>query len=424
MAFQTTGNVYNDLDAIRRLHPRNWSGARDAIIQSYGLREVEEDEGRKNWYRTNRDGELEGLRLGDSEGAGQDDELLQFLNGGGQWGATTGNGGGVIPGNESQVWSSYRLDENSVPDPAGGFTTSYNTLLANAQNAQADNFGGGLGGIIGRAVERYAENPAISIPLTVMGLQGLAGAAGSAGVGAENAVAGGLEYSGIVDAFEWGSAASGAAVSAESAVAGGLEYAGVPSAVGGAEGGALATGAGTASAAELMGPSAVELGVPGATGYTAPYAAEAAGAAVAPATVQAAVAASGAGTAAGGAGLDQFTNFVPTPEYGALNFTPPASGIYGAEPSILSRALDWAKNNQMLASAGVTVGGGIINRALAPTPKEQADAAFQAKLQAENQAAEARRARNRFNLNLNRLKPTGTVLRRPGIISGSMPRPT
>ena len=310
----------------------------------------------------------------------------------------------------------------TINSPSGHVLVPYTSALAFAQQKKAGSWSESmktLGPMLALGAGAFMASPLA------------AAGAGAAGVGAESAVAGGLEYSGIVDAFEWGSAASGATVGAaeggsiatgagvgaESAVVGGLEYAGVPSVAAPALASAGAV-TGTAGAAELMGPSAVELGVPGATGYAAPYAVEAAGAAVAPATVG--NAATGASTGAGAnAELGQFMNSFS----GTMNSAP---GTFTTDlvdgGGILSSVIDWAQKNQMLASAGVTVGGGIINRALAPTPKEQADAAFQAKLQAENQAADARRSRNRFNLNLNRLKPTGAVLRQPGIIRGSMPR--
>ena len=326
-----------------------------------------------------------------------------------------------VIGAASAAWQPYqtvedvpigqRLSDGSFRAPSGHALTPRNAALAFARSSES-------------GFNKFMENLPVAMALGGLGAGAgaLAGAGAGAGVGAESAVAGGLEYSGIVDAFEWGSAASGATVGAaeggsiatgagvgaESAVVGGLEYAGVPSVAAPALASAGAV-TGTAGAAELMGPSAVELGVPGATGYAAPYAASLDAATLAPATV--ATATTGASTGAGEMfGLTGMEGVAP-----AAGGAFPGSGI-------LSSVIDWAKANPVLSNSAVTVAGGLIKGALAPTPKEQADAAFQAKLQAENQAADARRSRNRFNLNLNRLKPTGAVLRQPGIIRGSMPR--
>lgn len=108
---------------------------------------------------------------------------------------------------------------------------------------------------------------------------------------------------------------------------------------------------------------------------------------------------------------------------GAAGYDPSlVSGASQSTGGLLDAAIDWAKNNQTLASTGVTVAGGIIKGAMSPTPKEQADAVMQAKLQAETQAAAAKRASNRLeNISLSRLRPTGATLQRPtGLIAGAM----
>lgn len=119
-------------------------------------------------------------------------------------------------------------------------------------------------------------------------------------------------------------------------------------------------------ATQLMGPGALELGVPGATGYAAPYAA------------------SGNG--------------------------------------IIDSVIGWAKANPILASTATNVAGGLVKGLMSPSPKEQADAVYQAKVDADLKEANARRANNNLSgINLDRLKPTGAALQRPGIVNSAMP---
>lgn len=249
--------------------------------------------------------------------------------------------------------------------------------------------------------------------------------------------------------------------------------------------------AGGGAASELMGPSALELGVPGATGYAAPAAGAVGGGgalanvgtqqaadALAQSTYNAAAAAGVPGydptlifdafdalpdsalTGSAG-GLEQFTNFVPSAEYAAGSGTSAvggslatgagqaadaiaqstydaaaAAGVPGYDPTLiagtagsgtsasgglLDSVINWAKGNPQLASTGLAVGAGLVRGAMSPSPQEQANAIYQAKLQAEVQAADAKRARNRMeNINLERLRPTGAMLQRPGILRNVM----
>lgn len=100
------------------------------------------------------------------------------------------------------------------------------------------------------------------------------------------------------------------------------------------------------------------------------------------------------------------------------------SGFGGGEKSLVDSVIDWAKGNQQLASTGLTVAGGFIKGAMSPSPEE----VFKAKADAEAQAlAEKRQFGQIRGINLDRLKPTGRVLRQsgslpPGLINRAMVR--
>lgn len=91
-----------------------------------------------------------------------------------------------------------------------------------------------------------------------------------------------------------------------------------------------------------------------------------------------------------------------------------------SEPGLVDKVLNWADKN---SGALITTAGGFLRGAMAPSPEEQANAVYQAKLKAELEAAEAkRRANNLRGINLNRLQPTGAQIRQQpqGLIRGRM----
>lgn len=96
------------------------------------------------------------------------------------------------------------------------------------------------------------------------------------------------------------------------------------------------------------------------------------------------------------------------------------TGAAGTAPGggLIETVINGAKSVWTKApGAVVATVGGLLKGAMEASPEEQAQAVYGAKLSAELQAADARRARNRLeNINLSRLKPTGVKLRQPGMI--------
>ena len=137
----------------------------------------------------------------------------------------------------------------------------------------------------------------------------------------------------------------------------------------------------------------------------------------------------GAATVGSGAGVGAESAVVGSLEYsgipslGVVNTGAGLGESFFGPDSIIGKVINWANNHQFLASTATNVGAGLIKGAMAPTPEEQARAVYQAKLDAENRAKDAARERNRLGgVHLNRLRPTGATVRRPGIINNTLSR--
>ena len=92
----------------------------------------------------------------------------------------------------------------------------------------------------------------------------------------------------------------------------------------------------------------------------------------------------------------------------AADITAGVSGGTNAT-SLVDDLIKWGKNNQLLASTGLNLAGGLIKGAMAPTPEEQARAIADERLRIE----EANRAATRIPAP-RWPKPTGRMLRQPG----------
>ena len=89
----------------------------------------------------------------------------------------------------------------------------------------------------------------------------------------------------------------------------------------------------------------------------------------------------------------------------------------------MDAALQWAKENPILASTVLGMGGGFIRAAMEPTAGENAADIYNAKTQAELAELQGRQNLNSLRgVNVNRLKPTGVFLKNAptGIINRSM----
>ena len=99
-----------------------------------------------------------------------------------------------------------------------------------------------------------------------------------------------------------------------------------------------------------------------------------------------------------------------------------AANMGGSSWGWFDTATKWAKDNQLLASTGLNVAGGLIKGAMTPSPQEQAKALADAKVESETRLADARRANNNLiGLNVSRVAPRpGARLVRPGIINNNI----
>lgn len=111
----------------------------------------------------------------------------------------------------------------------------------------------------------------------------------------------------------------------------------------------------------------------------------------------------------GGADVSGYETMPSLPPY-----TPPQ------EPGLVDKVLNWADKN---SGSLIMNAGGFLRGAMAPSEEEKASALYQAKLEAELEAADAkRRANNLRGINLSRLRPTGVQIRQNpvGLIRGRM----
>lgn len=83
--------------------------------------------------------------------------------------------------------------------------------------------------------------------------------------------------------------------------------------------------------------------------------------------------------------------------------------------------LTWGQNNQQLASTGLALGGGFLRSAFSPSPGDIARDTYNARAEAERALEDWRRRNNIVTgVNVSRLRPTGTPLRRAGIVESAM----
>jgi len=116
------------------------------------------------------------------------------------------------------------------------------------------------------------------------------------------------------------------------------------------------------------------------------------------------------GLSTGAAGTGAFASMAPD-ILGGTSLWPGggATGVGAPGGGLVDGLIDWAKNNQMLASTGLNLAGGFIKGAMAPTLEEQAKAAADARIAVDN----SNRAATRIPP-ARWPKPTGRVLRTPG----------
>lgn len=361
---------------VSSLHPSEQIAARQQVIDGLGLSSDQET----GSLFTMKDGPEGQYRAPIT----QDDfspEEWNFIRGSGDWQGGYQSVRNVNGAN--YVWSQDRFSANSTADPKGGFLTPYNEVLK-----------------ANKAKESGLNKALVNAP--VAAATAAIGAGATSALSGAGAAAGAAEGAGTVAAYDAGLAGT----------------VGSEALYGGASTVAPAVGAESfVDPWDVMGDtSKFGLQQPAAPGLInssiAPAVAESAPAAtsVAP-EVSSAASASPAAAVAAETGASE--------AFGLTGME--GGGANTVNKGLLDSAIDWAKANPTLAATGVTVAGGIIKGAMTPSPKEQADAVMQAKVQADTQAAAAKRASNRLeNISLSRLRPTGATIQRPKLIANAM----
>ena len=119
--YRFTGNAGNDIEAIRKLHPREQQGAANLFKDFYKIsqRTTSDSEGEEKTFfgRFFAGDEGEQFRP-------ESEEVTSFLNSP----AITGKGATILPNDPSKLWSPYKLMDSSVADPAGGFLSNYDEM--------------------------------------------------------------------------------------------------------------------------------------------------------------------------------------------------------------------------------------------------------------------------------------------------------
>lgn len=310
-------------------------------------------------------------------------------------------GGGAGGGSPAAFGPSLLLKAPGAREAAVGWLKNNNPALYNSYQEGYQRYGTGFDAGDGIAA------------LWTGAVGGMAASAATAGAGAAGAAGGGAEVA--------GAAGGGALAGGEAAGAGGALAGAEGAAVGGAAGGAVGGGAiaeGGAAGGFSGGASGGATASGGGSTFIDPWE-------MGMTEGSASAGSSGFTGGAEGAGFSGSSGSSAASEFvnGAVGGGEVVGGVGGqmsGSTGLIDSVLGWAKTNPMLASTATNVAGGFIKGAFAPSPEETFNAQYQARLEADQALLNWIKQNNSLRgVNVNRLLPNNTRLRRGGIINSA-----